>query len=757
MPKANDTTWELLVDGDELSIEAKRRGKAKLECSVFNKEVPDFLSKGWSEKKKGKTKTQLIMDKTLGDSFEDRVWSIFYKMGFTTMNKTNDFHLRYSVDHSDLTKQLDVVAIDDETCLFVECKSAAKSGTKKDFQKDIQEIGNLFSKLCIEIEKKYPKRKCKYIFATNNYIVGEMDRKRLVDNGIPYFDDNAILYYEKLVEYLGSAAKYQLLGSIFSGQKIANMETNIPAIRGFMGNLSYYSFLIKPADLLKIGYVLHRTNANNDYEDLLPSYQRLIKKDRLSEIRKFVNEGNFFPNSLIISIDTKKGKQLQFDLAGKKYEPDKLMQMGILHLPAIYQSAYIIDGQHRLYGYSDSNYANTNSIPVVAFENLSKETQLKLFMEINENQKAVSKALRNILEIDIYYDSENVVLSKRALLGMIAKRLGEDPQSPLYGRVIIGEDAQTTKCCITIDYIKAALEKTSFFNKYKKNGALLEKGLFDNGKNNDTLNAFYPFLVKYLSMIQELCTEEWESYITKNNAIVAVIRILDDIVSIVLEKQPDAIEKKETLFECCSEYIIELGATLEKLPPEKREAIRNLRGDQAKEDSYRTIQMAMHGLYPHFTNESIEKYYKEKYTNYAANTQSAAGKIRAFLMENSKKQYDESDWKLNHLDQDHAIELGSRILKKEYSNKAQGLSGEVDEWAELTFQDYFRLINHSTHWSDVYKELFSSIGIEMNKVDCLALLKSVGEIYDKAKSGKSITLNEYEQVKKLGGKLLEDM
>ena len=53
-----------------------------------------------------------------------------------------------------------------------------------------------------------------------------------------------------------------------------------------------------PEKLLKIGYVLHKTNANNDYDSLLPSYQRLIKRERLANVKKFINEGNFFPTTL---------------------------------------------------------------------------------------------------------------------------------------------------------------------------------------------------------------------------------------------------------------------------------------------------------------------------------------------------------------------------------------------------------------------------------------------------------------------------
>ena len=55
------------------------------------------------------------------------------------------------------------------------------------------------------------------------------------------------------------------------------------------------------------------------------------------------------------------------------------------------RAAYVIDGQHRLYGYSSSTRAATDLIPVVAFVSLSRSAQMRMFMDVNENQQAVPK------------------------------------------------------------------------------------------------------------------------------------------------------------------------------------------------------------------------------------------------------------------------------------------------------------------------------------------------------------------------------
>lgn len=119
-----------------------------------------------------------------------------------------------------------------------------------------------------------------------------------------------------------------------------------------------------------------------------------------------IKYGDFELNKYIMSYDYQNPEfTQQIDVFAADEETMRaegsISKLGILHLPKRYRSAYIIDGQHRLYGYSDSPYAKTNSIPVVAFVDLDRQEQIKLFMDINENQKSVPKTLRVTLNADI--------------------------------------------------------------------------------------------------------------------------------------------------------------------------------------------------------------------------------------------------------------------------------------------------------------------------------------------------------------------
>ena len=350
------TKWDSIVFGDDLSKAKTLRGKTFVEAKERRVALSELIDEGWEEYRSYKNDkfVGVIKNKKFDEMFEDRVWSLLARLGFTHMNRDRYFEMSYDFRDPNITQQIDVFAADEETVLIVECKA---SETIKDgvFKKNIEAFHGQMDGLRRETQKRFPKAKVKFIWATHNYILSPADQAKLREWDIAHFSDAVVSYYYELAKHLGVCARYQLLGSLFANQEIRNMDDKIPAIQGEMGGHKYYSFSIEPERLLKIGYVLHRNEAN---KNMMPTYQRIIKKKRLTEVQKFINAGGYFPNSLIISIDTA-GKGVQFDISSTKVD-GALSRLGVLHLPKKYRSAYIIDGQHRLYGYSDSDYAATN-------------------------------------------------------------------------------------------------------------------------------------------------------------------------------------------------------------------------------------------------------------------------------------------------------------------------------------------------------------------------------------------------------------
>lgn len=714
------SNWGNLVKDSELE-KVKRDRRKDYEESRERKDALASLEKdGWYHQSDYKDPRfiKVRKNKRFDVRFENRVWMLFYSMGYSQMNRDDSFVVTYGKNDDDLTKQIDVFAFDGETAILVECKAAEQPGTKKDFKTDLESIGFYKEKIAGEVRNRFGRGvKVKFIFATSNCIVGEMDKKRLAEFDIEYFDEEAIDYYTELAQHLGPTSKYQLLGKLFANKKIENMNDAVPAIRGTMGGHTYYSFSIEPERLLKIGYVLHRSDANRT---MMPTYQRVIKKSRLRQVREFVEDGGYFPNSVIISIEAPK-KGLKFDI--KPGTEDSIAQLGILHLPKKYCSAYIIDGQHRLYGYSGSEYATKNTIPVVAFENMEKEEQIRLFMDINENQKAVPKNLRNTLSADLLWSSEVYTERRKALRLRLAETLGEEQESPLYGHILIGENKKTPYRCVTMDSIERGLSTGKLLSTFDKNNSLTALGLLDNElpENDYAFNRVREFLYAAFGYLKNQLPEEWEQgeadtgILTNNTGINALLRIFSDIlcflekqqliVSAKSENTSSLINKAKPLFDAIVEFY-------KKISPQLRSEIKTQYGGSGPVQHWRYLQKAIHESVHEFNPEGFDEWWADNSKQYNDESKQKLDMIEYAVVSLVHNFMEVNDFELPF---NMKVDFSSRVLKE---NEARKKSGEstVNEWDLFTLLDCQKLATEpGSLWTDGLRELYTRPGQEGRK------------------------------------------
>ncbi|UAY51282.1 DGQHR domain-containing protein [Ferruginibacter albus] len=564
---------------------------------------------GWEIDSILKTVTRLTKPKPNDVSFEDKTWTLFALLGFKIMNKDRHLHLPYDKSNPSLTQQIDVFAKDDETVLLIECRSAT-SNKIGDFKKELEAMKSKKQGLINSVRALFPNfsPKFKYILATRNLSISDADKARLLSIKGIHFSEEIIDYYYSLFSQIGLSARYQLLGSLFAGEPIPDLDNIIPAIEGKMGGYTYYSFSIEPEKLLKIGYILHRNKAN---EDMMPTYQRIIKKARLKEIHNFIDEEKgFFPNSIIVNILSDRNKNIKFERSSLQ-APNSLSRIGILHLPKKYQSAYIIDGQHRLYGYSNSMYKSSNTIPVVAFVDLEKTEQVKMFMQINENQKPVSKDLRNTLDSDLLWDSESFLDQMRALKSRIAITLGESRRSPLFGKISIGED----KKIISTQQISIALSKSDFLGKVKK--FEIEKiGTFYAGDIEKAFTKITDLLIRTFDYIKNHLEELWEkenNIIVLNKGIYGIILILNDIINYLFEEKVISdITSTKQVHEETQVYLNTLIHFFKDISEEKENELKNAYGAGGDAKYWRTLQKAMKEIHSEINYEGLEEFLKKE-------------------------------------------------------------------------------------------------------------------------------------------------
>lgn len=590
---------DALLPAKKIAAETRRRLSESMYETISPKVLDDFEADGWVVDRRNRSSIRVRKPKPHDVAFEDRVWAVFAKLQFGLLNRDRHMRIPYGKGANETT-QIDVFAADDEVVLVIECKSL-ESTRAHQFKKEVEAIQGTRPGVIAAIRREFPGRKMKFILATNNCFVSRDTRERIEAADIVHMDEDAIDYYLDLAQHLGKAARYQLLGSLFANQKIPGLDPRVPAIQGRMGGLTYYSFAIEPGRLLKMAYILHRNRANFS---LMPTYQRLIRKSRLKRVSDFVEAGGFFPNSIILNIDSGRRNRLQFDPVGRV---DGEAKLGILHLPQTYRAAYVIDGQHRLYGYADSARAETDLVPVVAFVDMPRADQVGMFMQINENQQAVPKNLRNTLNADLLWESPDLTQQLRALKLRVAQYLGEQKGSPLLGRIIIGENPRTATRCITIDAISRGLDRGNFLGSFSKS-EVKTIGTLYRGSNDATFDLTTEVLESCLWFMRTHLESQFAlgqaegGFVFMNNGIEALLRVFSDVVDHLIKSdalRPLEVEAKD-ISDASAYYLDPLVEHLASLDPEEASQYRRLYGSGGATRYWRQLQLAIREARPEF-------------------------------------------------------------------------------------------------------------------------------------------------------------
>lgn len=608
-------------DESVLTKKFKAKKTPYFALSISLNELDAYLNEGWEEVSRSKYKAKIQKLKPAGVRFEDDIWCMFYNLGFRHLNYDEKLVVQWG-DNPEDKHQLDVVAIGEEAIFVVECK-ATENIKPASFKKDIDDMRLYKNGVMKALRQIYGEdKKVKFIFATRNYTFAEgcEDEKRLAENKIFQFTDNTYDYVNSLVKSYKSTVIYQFYGLMFRHERINNDKIRIPALKGTMGGHTYYMLSIEPATLLKIGFVLHRTRVNTQIT--MPTYQRLLVPSRLKGIREFIDKKNgYFPNSVIINFDNSERKnRIQFDLASGGSD-DTRTKLGYLTIPNAYCIAYIIDGQHRVYGYAGSIYKDTNTIPVVAFDGLPSDEQLRIFMDINEHQKAVSPSLRLDLNEDLNWESPHLDSRLKALRSSIIKQLGRDNSSVLARKIAIGED--TAK--LQLKPFDTALSKSSLLPKatkkeftdhtdvclYNTNCVEHNKAMLDAQKRiSNLIKDCYTHV--YYKMIDEH-KEEYETFIESNRGTYAFVSLIASLNEHLI--QSNRLSQKSSTKEqvdSMAPYFDVLIDYLCNMPIDDQTQIRLIKGQGADTLWLGMYQNAIHKQIPEYNPHGLEAWLEKQ-------------------------------------------------------------------------------------------------------------------------------------------------
>ena len=699
-------------------------------------EYEDTIKQGWEIDREFSKTTKFKKTKLHSVLFENRVWSVFYKMGYSRLNIDNTFKIPYAGSSDIPPRQIDVFCFDDDTVFVVECKSS-EIRKNKPLQTIINDFANIKSGITRYLNSFFKtRRKIKFIIATNNIMVSENDISRIKDNDILLFTQDDIKYYEQLSSHLGEASKYQLFGRVFSGQSIPSLKNKVPAIRGKMGGHTYYSFSIQPEKLLKLSYILHN---NTTSEEVVGTYQRMVNKKRISEIGAFLDSNSggsgFFPNSIIVNFDTN-GRNLVFEKNSSDHDVEDC-SIGVLKLPNKFRSAFIIDGQHRLYGYSKSQWKAKHTIPVVAFEDLPVENQVDMFVNINHKQKSVSQNLLTTIKADLHWNSPLYNNAIFAVMARLLMELSKTNNSSLYGRIKLGENKKSDLVNITLDYIISyGFKRTNFFAKIQRNKLVTTGHLWVDGyeKMLAKSKSFFFLLFNYMS---QRCSANWHlgsssgGFISMNIGITSVIRVVDSILNhqsslnkVIQRKSASEILHNYTLpyLDHVTEYINNLSAL----------DIQNFRsagtGGQGRDNVFREFQYCIFKADPSFNPDGLSDWVRNNSGEYNASGKEMVDKLelKIFVIVKSKiiekYNYPESRWL-------SPAAIPDGVLTKTYQMFNLQEQKEPQE-NFLDLMSYKSIIEKSSNWADLFKPILTDPRLKSsaNKENSLKWMLDLNEI-----------------------------
>lgn len=314
-----------------------------------------------------------------GKEFEEEVkFFLEDKLKFSDVRGGQDFHIAPPGQKN----QIDACGRYNDILFVFECKASGRR-TKKNLRQDIlatKERARMVLRSYKNIKEYEGCNYVKFIFITKKIELPDTEKDLLNKDVEPHFwyaDENMLEYYSDLYEKVGEYATYNFLAD-FGIRPSEDDVLKVAAVKTKIGKYDTYSFYAPPKQLLKFSYVARRRSLKENF------YQRMLDKNRIKNIQKFIDGGGVFPTNVIISL--KHGDKdfvKDHDLNGT--------EIGILTIKNSYSACWIIDGQHRLYSHAKSK--SENLIPCIAFDNIDIEDERRFFLEINREQKPIQPDL----------------------------------------------------------------------------------------------------------------------------------------------------------------------------------------------------------------------------------------------------------------------------------------------------------------------------------------------------------------------------
>jgi DGQHR domain-containing protein len=454
-----------------------------------------------------------------GEALRKRVLALFEKMlpfNLKTVPTTGSTKEKsyYLTPNKILFSKIDV-AIEDEKKVFlvIECKSVEKKPTLQDLADRVKRI------------KEDQKAKSGLLIISGPPISDDERKDILTSHGVYLWNEELLSYYEKLASTLGRFSFFEIMKDLGISLEEESGNEFRPALcfeqKVGEDSLKIISFTATPRQMIKRAYVFRHANKK------VKSYQRLIKKAKLKSISDYITDGGNIINSVLVLLPEEckfeETKLIEKEEKDWYYGENIKGSLGKINLPKKYCFIEVIDGQHRLFSFTQqpegSDLIANFPLNFVGIQGGNNEIARDLFMTINQNAKKIEANL--LASIQEEWDKNNLHKDSSALAREIVRKLNREKGSALQRQILEGE--RLTKEHAKIKLYIAMLAYHGIRPISKKGGSLGDLIAGFNTKE------YYDKINSYLKRLKSVFPEDYqdnEKYVVfTNNGLIPLLRL----------------------------------------------------------------------------------------------------------------------------------------------------------------------------------------------------------------------------------------
>ena len=277
-----------------------------------------------------------------------------------------------------------------------------------------------------------------------------------------------------------------------------------------------FTFTAKVGELMPLCMVSHRRQKkifsdDTKIKDRKGNYQRIITKKRIASVAAHLNTNKKpFTNNILVSYRGKKN-----NLVFKEHLKIGQKRTGELQIKGHPGSFHVIDGQHRLFGYSkitDQKILD-HEIIVTAFKDLDQSEEARIFLDVNNGQTKVDISLRREVQMILGSSASGKEQVDNLITSLIIN-LREDDDSPFNKPVCIPLPEGRN------DLPFKRLSDAFNFGQLMSADKDFKKGYLN--KNNDydqTLSHATKFIKNYFDQIKNSIPKYWKKPSRKDNVV----------------------------------------------------------------------------------------------------------------------------------------------------------------------------------------------------------------------------------------------